>query len=353
MNADPIDVHTHLVPPFWARDLPQHGGNPFGWGAPEWSSEQLLGFVDEDEIAGQHALADRARDRGLAWRRPDRHRAPGERLRRRTRQPPPQPVRLSRHPGPAWRRRGLGGDPLCYEELGVDGVCLHSNFDQICLGDDRFLPIWEELDRRSAVVFVHPTTPEAAVLAGIPGPIEDYPADTTRAALQLVVAGHMTRFANIKIILSHGGGFLPYAASRFAELTASLHPDRSAESLIGRARPAPGTSVLRARRLQLTQSEGARRLHDDLKRRPGGAGGLRRAEGEARRTRRRPRDGRQRWRAGAAAGEIGQTFGGRKFGTRRGHQEDLGDQRLRRGLRRGPRGPRPLHRPRLPPDRRL
>ena len=127
---------------------------------------------------------------------------------------------------------GLAEIRRCYDDLGVDGVCLHSNFEHIYLGDDRFLPIWEELDRRSATVFVHPTTPEATVLPGIPGPIEDYPADTTRSALQLVVAGHMTRFSRVKIILSHGGGFLPYAASRFAELIASLHPDRSAASLL-------------------------------------------------------------------------------------------------------------------------
>ena len=127
---------------------------------------------------------------------------------------------------------GLAEIRRCYDELGVDGVCLHSNFEGIYLGDDRFLPIWEELDHRSAVVFVHPTTPEATVLPGIPGPVEDYPADTTRSALHLVVAGHMTRFTRTKVILSHGGGFLPYAASRFAELTASLTPDRSAEALL-------------------------------------------------------------------------------------------------------------------------
>ena len=126
---------------------------------------------------------------------------------------------------------GLAEICRCYNELGVDGVCLHSNFDGIYLGNDRFLPIWEENDRRSATVLIHPTTPEAAVLPGMPGPVEDYSADTARAALHLVVAGHMTRFTRFKVILSYGGGFLPYAASRFAELIASLNPDRSAGSL--------------------------------------------------------------------------------------------------------------------------
>ncbi len=196
------------------------------------SPEQLLGFMDQEEIAVSMLSLTAPGIKG--WKGADRID-----IARRVNDCGAELV--NRHPdrfgylatlalpdadaGLAEIRRG-------YDELGIDGVCLHSNFDHVYLGDDRFLPIWEELDRRSAVVFVHPTTPEAAVLAGIPGPIEDYPADTTRAALQLVVAGHMTRFDNIKIILSHGGGFLPYAASRFAELTASLHPDRSAGSLM-------------------------------------------------------------------------------------------------------------------------
>ena len=51
MSSIRIDVHTHLVPPFWAKDLLEHGGDPSGWSAPEWSLEQLLGFMDEEGIA--------------------------------------------------------------------------------------------------------------------------------------------------------------------------------------------------------------------------------------------------------------------------------------------------------------
>ena len=60
---------------------------------------------------------------------------------------------------------------------------------------------------------------------------EDYPAETTRSAFNLVITGHLTRFSSTKIILSHGGGFLPYAATRFAELQSSLAPERTAEEL--------------------------------------------------------------------------------------------------------------------------
>ena len=120
-----------------------------------------------------------------------------------------------------------------FDELGADGIVLHSNFDGIYLGDPLFEPVWKELNRRSAVVFVHPTTPPGVkVLKGQPSPMEDYPADTTKCALDLVAAGVMHKFPSTKIVLSHGGGFLPYAATRFAELMASLSPARSVESLL-------------------------------------------------------------------------------------------------------------------------
>jgi len=117
-----------------------------------------------------------------------------------------------------------------FETLRVDGVVLHSNFDGVYLSDPRFDPLWEELNRRSATVFIHPTTPPLMpMLSGMPGPLTDYPAETTRTALHLVLNGHTDRFGKTKIILSHGGGFLPYAATRFAELTASLNPARTVE----------------------------------------------------------------------------------------------------------------------------
>ncbi len=45
-----VDVHTHLIPPFWADGLKSHGGDPSGWGSPEWSPELLLRFMDDEDI---------------------------------------------------------------------------------------------------------------------------------------------------------------------------------------------------------------------------------------------------------------------------------------------------------------
>jgi predicted TIM-barrel fold metal-dependent hydrolase len=68
------------------------------------------------------------------------------------------------------------------------------------------------------VVYVHPGQPPIGTAAGLAGPLVDYPFDTTRTAVQLVLNGIVDRYAGARIILSHAGGFVPYASHRFAEL---------------------------------------------------------------------------------------------------------------------------------------
>ena len=108
-----------------------------------------------------------------------------------------------------------------YTHLGADGVVLLANVEGIYLGDPRFDPLFDELERRQATVFVHPSLlPAAEPLEGIPPFVVDFLLDTTRAAVRLCTSGTMQRCPNIKVILSHAGGFLPYAASRVITTTA-------------------------------------------------------------------------------------------------------------------------------------
>jgi 6-methylsalicylate decarboxylase len=51
MAKQRIDVHTPFIPPFWAEELKSHGGDPSGWGSPEWNPEQLLRFMDDEGIS--------------------------------------------------------------------------------------------------------------------------------------------------------------------------------------------------------------------------------------------------------------------------------------------------------------
>ena len=233
MSRNRIDVHTHLVPPFWAEELKSHGGDPSGWGAPDWSPDALMAFMDTVEIGTsvlsltapgiegwsvdeRQDIARRVNDYGAALVRSD----------------PSRIGYLATLPMPDVEA-SLAELRRCIDDLGADGFCLHSNYDGRYLGDASFDPIWDELDRRASTVLIHPTTPAGVkVLAGQPSPMEDYPADTTKAAFDLVCSGHLQRYPSVRIILAHGGGFLPYAATRLAELRASLDPSRSAEQLI-------------------------------------------------------------------------------------------------------------------------
>jgi predicted TIM-barrel fold metal-dependent hydrolase len=179
-----IDVHTHLIPPFWAEELKSHGGDPSGWGSPEWSPEYLLRFMDHENI--RMSVLSLTAPGIEGWKGDER-----VKMARRVNDYGTDLVRkypdhfgyFATLPLPDVQA-ALAELLRAYDVLGVDGVVLHSNFDGVYLADSLFDPLWEELNRRSATIFIHPTTPPGMpMLPGIPGPLEDYPAETTRAAL--------------------------------------------------------------------------------------------------------------------------------------------------------------------------
>ncbi len=233
MALNRIDVHQHLIPPFWAAALPKHGGDPSGWKSPQWSPEDAVSFMDSQEIATSIvSLTAPGIEGWVSEERADVARRVNDYGADLTRQLPDRFGCFATLALPDVDA-ALAEIARAFDELGADGVILHSNFDGIYLGHPSLKPVWKELDRRAAVVYIHPTTPKVSVLPGVPGPIEDYPADTTRAAVDLIASGYMTRYKSMKVILSHAGGFLPYAAARFAELLhAAVAPERSVSDLL-------------------------------------------------------------------------------------------------------------------------
>ncbi|MFD0019914.1 amidohydrolase family protein [Streptomyces sp. NPDC058382] len=107
--------------------------------------------------------------------------------------------------------------------LGADGVAVETNHHGLYLGDPRFEPLWEELGRRAAVVFVHPTSPPHAdeLALGRPRPMLEFLFDTARSASDLLLRGVLTRHPRIRWVLTHGGGALPLLADRI-ELFSAL-----------------------------------------------------------------------------------------------------------------------------------
>ncbi|WP_020639566.1 amidohydrolase family protein [Amycolatopsis balhimycina] len=101
-----------------------------------------------------------------------------------------------------------------YDVLGADGVVLIPQSGGDYLGCERYLPLFEELNRRSAVVLVHPMMLPGGQVTAPPVVLADFLLDTTRAAVNLMLTRTLDRFPRIRWILAHAGGFLPYAASR-------------------------------------------------------------------------------------------------------------------------------------------
>ena len=234
MNASQrIDVHQHVVPPFWADARPAHGGDPSGWKCPEWSPQSAIDFMDSQGIAtgvlsltapgvqgwsGQAKL-DMARrvneyTAGLVARHPERF------------------GNFATVPLPDIEG-SLREIEYAFDTLKADGLVLLSNYGGQYLGDPAFEPVWAELNRRRATVFIHPGKPAIDLIPGMPGPLVDYPFDTTRTAVQMALNGVLTRHPDVNVILSHAGGFLPYASQRFAEIASGIRDDApSVEALL-------------------------------------------------------------------------------------------------------------------------
>lgn len=102
-------------------------------------------------------------------------------------------------------------------ELGLPGVMLFSNVGGVALADERYWPLYERADDQGAVLYIHPIDPVGveAMTEYWLMPLVGFLMDTTLAAAHLVFAGVPERFPNIKWVLGHLGGAVPYLAERF------------------------------------------------------------------------------------------------------------------------------------------
>jgi predicted TIM-barrel fold metal-dependent hydrolase len=104
--------------------------------------------------------------------------------------------------------------------LHLDGVGLFSSVNDRYLGDPLFDPVFDELNRRNAVVFLHPTHCEAPPETNLGAPpfVVEYVFDTSRAIVNLIFTGTLTRYPDIRVIIAHGGGAVPYLTQRISML---------------------------------------------------------------------------------------------------------------------------------------
>jgi 6-methylsalicylate decarboxylase len=213
-----IDVHQHVVPPDYARWL---AARRWHLPVPEWTADRALAAMDGQQI--ETAL--------LSVTTPGLYlagEADARRLARQVNEFAAEQVR--RRPGrfgffAALTLPDTGGAiaeaAYALDELNADGVMLLANAGGRYLGDPLFQPLYAELDRRGAVVLLHPTYPAASgppTATGDPRSDVDLLAETTRSAVDLISSGVLTRFGRLRVIVAHAGGYLPYMSHRIAPM---------------------------------------------------------------------------------------------------------------------------------------
>lgn len=211
MAGQKFDVHAHYVVPVAPAPTPP---GKFFLASPmaDWSAQDAIAFMDRNGIATQMLSVP------LPLPAPGMHAANiyGADL-------------VKQYPG---RFGLLACLPLtdvpaamaeidfAFDELQADGVILLTNYGGAYLGDAKFDGVFAELNRRSAVIFMHPTAPPGfeCVACGRPGPLIEFPFDTCRSVTDMLYAGVFERYPNLKFILSHAGGALPALAPRLSSI---------------------------------------------------------------------------------------------------------------------------------------
>ncbi|MFI8975164.1 amidohydrolase family protein [Nocardia asteroides] len=218
MSGERIDVHQHVIPPVYREALRAHGiAAAGGRDLPDWTPEAALKLMASTRI-GTAILS--VSTPGTAFL-----------------DDPIQAVRLARqlndycaeltmrHPD----RFGFFATlPMpdvtesateairALDQLHADGVVLLGNSHGTYLGAEGQDQLFRTLDERAAVVLIHPADLPTEPVPGVPPFAADFLLDTTRAAYLLVRNGIRRRYPRIRFVLSHGGGFVPYAAHRMA-----------------------------------------------------------------------------------------------------------------------------------------
>jgi predicted TIM-barrel fold metal-dependent hydrolase len=218
MTMTTVDVHHHVLPDFFWRETNDQHGPVGGIAPPPWSRDSALSFMDE---AGIDIAVTSISTPGVHMGNDRRARA----LARRCNELSAELVQARPE-----RFGGFACVPLpdvdgslaelsyALDTLKLDGIVLFSNARGVYLGDEKLDPVFEELERRQAVVFVHPTaSPDPVAHAlGLPDSLIDFVADTTRAIAHLHYSNTFARTPNVKYIFSHAGGTIPYLATRFS-----------------------------------------------------------------------------------------------------------------------------------------
>jgi predicted TIM-barrel fold metal-dependent hydrolase len=210
-----VDVHHHLSPPTYVT-----ASNEGGFGdalMKNWTIEKSLADMDKAGIATSM----------LSVTTPGVNFTKGDPARRLCRESNEYAAKLvSDYPGrfgnfamlPLTDIEGsLSELAYALDTLKADGIALMTNYGDKWLGDPLFLPVMEELNRRKALVYTHPTAANCCtnLVPTQPAVMIEFGTDTTRTIADIIFSGNARRFPDIRWIFSHAGGTMPFLIERF------------------------------------------------------------------------------------------------------------------------------------------
>ncbi|WP_338892598.1 amidohydrolase family protein [Rhodococcus sovatensis] len=212
-----VDIHSHMVPDFYLREA-LASGIVFPDGMPKWPSWSVGEHVQMMDGCGIDTAILSVSSPGVHFGDDDK----AAELARRVNDfaagavaGQPRLGFFASLPLPNVLASVLEA-ARALDQLGAEGVTVMSNAGGMYLGDVALTPLLAALDARSAVVFVHPTSPpnSSAVSLGVPAPMMEFLFDTARTVVNLILLGVVDRFPNIRWVFTHGGGVLPLLADR-------------------------------------------------------------------------------------------------------------------------------------------
>jgi predicted TIM-barrel fold metal-dependent hydrolase len=212
-----IDVHHHHIPPALLAGLPPGDRGRLGLWTPERSIEQMDKFDIAIAILSMTQMGDILYDGtekgNAAVRNGNEY---GAKI-------------MAGHP----KRFGLfTGVPLPdidavikemeygLDQLKADGIGIYTNDNHNRWpGDPYYDPMWQELNRRKAMVYMHPLAPPCCrnLNDSVPTAMNEFDFDITRACTSILANGVLHKYPDVRIIIPHSGGTMPVLAGRIKD----------------------------------------------------------------------------------------------------------------------------------------
>jgi predicted TIM-barrel fold metal-dependent hydrolase len=239
-HAGRIDVHQHTVPPFYTKVMEKEilaTGHPL----PTWTPALAIETMDKAGVAtGMLSPMTRVVQDSLSDK--------SERARKLARQNNDYTQQLVHdYPG---RFGHFAALPLpdtdgslkeiayAYDTLKADGISLWTSYGDKWPGDPAFAPVFEELNRRRAIVFIHSAPPACCrtLQPGVMDSVVEYDFDIARAIVSFLKNGGFRKYSNVRFIFPHSGGTLPVLANRVSETLPEKRSETESENLMEQIR---------------------------------------------------------------------------------------------------------------------